>query len=178
MALKTEDRITRGRPRVIRDWGLPYPIRISEIFWGERFYKHVSKFHPIIQMRFISTDFPGITTESLKDFESVLREALLSATRNIDKVCREYVEKISKIEAVREILLVEAEKINMVWTIIKAAPFEDSLRKPIYTAQLEILRSLEQDIPIDFYILNESEFSSEKNLSDIIPSNARSIWQR
>lgn len=106
------------------------------------------------------------------------RGVLSTAIRDIDTVWREYVEKISKIEAVREILVVEEEKVTTVWTIIKAPPFEDSVREPIYTAQLQTLRSLEQDIPIDFYILNESELSSDKNLSDVIPSNARPIWRR
>jgi hypothetical protein len=182
MALRTgviEDKMLHDKPRVIRGWGLPYPRSINEVFWEEWLYRRGSRFHPTIQIRFISPDFPSKSKESLKDFEeSVLRVLLSSATRDIDRVCREYVEKISKIEAVREILVVEGEKVTTVWTIIKAPPFEDSVREPIYTAQLQILRSLERYIPIDFYILNESELSSDKNLSDIIPSDARSIWQR
>jgi len=178
MALKTEDRIIYARSRGSRGWELHYPSSIHhEVFWEEWLSTHAPRFRPI-QMRFIYPDFPIITEESLKDYESLLRGLLTIASRDIGKVCREYIEKISKIEAVREILVVEAEKVTTVWTIIKAPPFEDSVREPIYTAQLQILRSLERAIPIDFHILNESELPSDEKLSDVIPSNASSIWRR
>ena len=106
------------------------------------------------------------------------RESLSTALRDIDTICAEYLAEITEIESLREILVVEEEEVTTVWTIIKAPPFDDSVREPIYAAQLNIMRSLEQDIPIDFYILNESELPSDKKLSDIIPCNARSIWRR
>lgn len=181
MALKTgviEDKILHDKNRVTRGWESNYPRRIEELFWGELFLKHASSRFRTIQMRFISPKFPVMTKEYIEGFESVLRELLSIASSDINKVCREYVDKISGIETLREILVVEEEEVTTVWTIIKGPPFEDSVREPIYTAQLEILRSLEQDIPIDFYILNESELPSDEKLSDIIPSNARSIWRR
>jgi hypothetical protein len=180
MALKpgvVEDKMLHDKPRGIRGWGPCYPRSIQELFWGEPFLTHTSRFRPI-QMRFISPGLPSITKEYVEGFESVLRELLSIATTDIDRICREYVGKINEIREVREVLLVEEEEVSTVWTIIKASPFEDSVREPIYTAQLQILRSLERDIPIDFRILNESELPSDQELSDIIPSNARSIWRR
>jgi hypothetical protein len=186
MALKTEvieGKRLRYRPRVTYSWASPYPrtIDIDEVFWEEWFSIRTPQSDPIpipIQMRFISPKFSAITRDYLKDFESLLRESFLSATSNIDNLCRQYVEKISSIKAVREILVVEAEKVTTLWTIIKAPPFEDSVREPIYTAQLQILRTLKRPIPINFRIFNEAELLSDEKLSNTIPSNATSIWRR
>jgi hypothetical protein len=178
MALETKERIIYARQRAIRGWELHYPRSIRhEVFWEEWLSTHAPRFRPI-QMRFIYPDFPVITEESLKDYESLLRGLLTIASRDIGKVCREYIDRISANKAVREILVVEGEKVTTIWTIIKAPPFEDSVREPIYAAQLQILGSLEQVIPVDFYVLNKSELPSDEKLSDIIPSNARSVWRR
>ncbi len=75
----------------------------------------------------------------------------------------------------KKILIVEDEEGFTIWTIIEAEPFDDSQRKPIYQAQINILRQMEEGIPIDFRILNISEY---KQIEDIIPSSAKIYWQR
>ncbi len=172
-----KDRKIHERPPVFRGWEFRYPRPIDEVFWGEWFYSPSHYFRPV-QMRLAPTDFAVYRKESFGALTSDLRELLSIATTDIDRLCREYVDKVSDISAVREVLVVEEEEVTTIWTIIKAPPFEDSLREPIYTAQLQILRSLGQDIPLDFYVLNESELPADEKLSEIIPSNARCIWQR
>lgn len=171
------DKQIHDRPPVIRGWELHYPRTIDEVFWGEWLFTSTHRYSPI-QMRLTPTVFPAYTKESLNELVTKLGELLSVTTTDIDGLCREYVDEVRNIKAVREILVVEEEEVTTIWTIIKAPPFEDSLREPIYTAQLHVLRSLEQDIPLDFYVLNESELPADEKLSEIIPSNARCIWQR
>lgn len=173
----------RYRPRSAQTCIFRYPRTIDsdELFWEEWVSTHTSQFDPTpipIQMRFISPNFSEITKDYLEHFQTLLRESFLSATSNVDVVCTQYIEKVSSIEAAREILVVQAEKVTTLWTIIKSPPFEDSVREPIYAAQLQILRSLKRPIPIDFRILNETELPSDQDLSNAIPSNATSIWRR
>jgi hypothetical protein len=97
---------------------------------------------------------------------------------NIFGLCKSYIEKISSMDIVNKIMLVEDEDETTCWTIIDAPPFEDSLREPIYEAQLEILRSVDDDIPLDFHVLNISEVPTPEKLEEIIPSDAQIIWQR
>ncbi len=171
-----EDRKIHDSPAVIRGWEFPYPRTLDEVFWGECLFRPTHYFRPL-QMRLTPADFVVSHKESLEGLTSKLRALLSIATTDIDRLCREYVDKVSDINAVREVLVVEEEEVTTIWTIIKAPPFEDSLREPIYTAQLQVLRSLEQDTPLDFYVLNESELPADEKLSEIIPSNARCIWQ-
>ena len=172
-----KDRITHKRPPVFLNWEFHCPRTMDELFWGEEFYSSTHYFRPL-QMRFTPTDVVMYRKESFEELTSKLRELLSIVTTDIDRLCREYVGKVSDISAVHEVLVVEEEEVTTIWTIIEAPPFEDSLREPIYAAQLQILRSLEQDIDLDFYVLNEAELSADEKLSDIIPSNARSIWRR
>ena len=99
------------------------------------------------------------------------------ATR-VDELCKDYVDMVSTIEVVRRILLVEDSGVTTIWTIIDAPPFEDSLRTPIYEAQIKILSTLKENIPLDFYVLNLSEISEDEELESIVPSNAKLVWER
>ena len=172
-----KDQMTHKRPPVFLGWEFQCPRTIDEVFWGKEFYSSTHYFRPL-QMRLTPTVFPAYTKESLNELVAKLGELLSETTTDIDKLCEEYVDEVSDIKAVREILVVEEEDVTTIWTIIKATPFEDSIREPIYAAQLQILRSLEQDIPLDFYVLNESELLADEKLTDIIPSHARTIWRR
>lgn len=172
-----EDKLIHTRPSVTRGWRLRLPRSIDELYWSEWVSVSPYYFRPL-QMRLPPTEFIVYSKESLEELPTKIRELVSIATTGVDSLCREYIDKVSAIEVVREILVVKGEKVTTVWTIINTPPFEDSVREPIYTAQLQILRSLEQVIPIDFYILNESELPSDEKLSDVIPSNARSIWRR
>ena len=85
---------------------------------------------------------------------------------------------VNTIEIVKQILIVEDEEGFTILTLIEAEPFDDSQRKPIYQAQINILRQMEEDIPVDFHILNVSEHLNLEELRDVIPSNAKIFWQR
>lgn len=113
-----------------------------------------------------------------RDFTAVLDKLIPYAEAelsSIEALCQDYLNMINTIEIVQRILIVEDEEGFTIWTIIEAEPFDDSQRKPIYQAQINILRQMEEGIPIDFCILNISEY---KQIEDIIPSSAKIYWQR
>ena len=89
-----------------------------------------------------------------------------------------YVNIVRSIEVVKEILLQTKEDIVTIWTIIDAPPFQDDLRMPIYDAQVIVLRTLENNIHIDFHIVNLSELPNTVGIEQIIPLNAKCIWSR
>jgi len=97
---------------------------------------------------------------------------------SVGELCEAYVEIVSGINIVRQVFLCETNNIATIWTIIDATPFEDSLRTPIYDAQVKILSTLKENIPLDFYVLNVSELSEGEELKGIIPSNAKLVWEQ
>lgn len=97
---------------------------------------------------------------------------------SVGELCKAYVEIVSGINIVRQVFLSETNNIATIWTIIDATPFEDSLRTPIYDAQVKILSTLKEDIPLDFYVVNVSELSEGEELEGITPSNAKLVWER
>jgi hypothetical protein len=97
---------------------------------------------------------------------------------SVEELCQDYLSMVNTFEIVKQILIVEDEEGFTIWTIIEAEPFDDSQRKPIYQAQINMLRQMKEDIPIDFHILNASECSNLEDLRDVIPSNAKIFWQR
>ena len=96
----------------------------------------------------------------------------------IFKLCTAYIEAIRSMDIVVKVMVTEAEDVTTCWTIIDAPPFEDSLREPIYAAQVNILSSLEDEISVDFHVLNIAELSEPAELNNIIPPNAGIVWQR
>lgn len=109
-------------------------------------------------------------------YESPSKEQTKST--RVDKLCKDYVDIVSSIDVVRQILLVEDKDITTIWTIIDAAPFESSLRTPIYDAQVKIFSVLEEDIALDFYVLNISELPEKQELESIIPPSAKLVWKQ
>jgi len=109
-------------------------------------------------------------------YESPPKEKTRST--RVDKLCKDYVDIISSIDIVRQILLVEDKDITTIWTIIDAVPFDSSLRTPIYDAQGKIFSVLEEDIALDFYVLNLSELPEKQELESIIPPSAKLVWER
>lgn len=94
---------------------------------------------------------------------------------SVQELCQDYLNIVNTIEIVKKILIAEDEEGFTIWTLIEAEPFDDSQRMPIYQAQINIMRQMEEGIPIDFRILNISEY---KQIEDIIPSSATIFWQR
>jgi len=98
----------------------------------------------------------------------------------IDEVCKAYIEEVKNLDVVRKVLLSspEDENVSIIWTIIDASPFDDSLRIPFYEAQLKILKSLKEDTPLDFHVLNLSELLENQSVEDIVPPDTDILWQR
>ena len=98
----------------------------------------------------------------------------------INELCIAYIEEAKSLDVVREVLLSKSEDENVpiIWTIIEAPPFEDSLRIPIYEAQLRILKSLKEDTLLDFHVLNLSELSENQSMEDVVPPEIDILWQR
>ena len=112
------------------------------------------------------------------DFAVVLDKLIPSVEAeqpSVEELCQDYLNIVNTLEIVKQILIAEDEEGFTIWTLIEAEPFDDSQRMPIYQAQINIMRQMEEGIPIDFRILNISEY---KQIEDIIPSNAEIYWQR
>lgn len=113
-----------------------------------------------------------------REFTAILDKLIPSVEAelsSVEELCQDYLNMINNIEIVKQILIVEDEEGITIWTIIEAEPFDDSQRKPIYQAQINILRQVDEGTPIDFRILNISEYKQRGN---IIPSSAKIVWQR
>jgi hypothetical protein len=110
----------------------------------------------------------------------VYRRPVIKQTElaTVGELCKAYVEMVSTINIVRQVLLVEVKNLTTIWTIIDTTPFEDSLRTPIYEAQIKILSTLKEDIPLDFYVLNVSELSENEKTESTVPANAQLLWER
>jgi len=119
--------------------------------------------------------------QTIDEMSKVVYEGLtIKQTKlaTIADLCKAYVDLVSTINIVRQVLIVTTNHIATIWTIIDAPPFQDSLRTPIYDAQVKILSTLKENIPLDFYVLNVAELSEDEKLEDIIPSNAKLVWER
>jgi FtsZ-binding cell division protein ZapB len=99
-------------------------------------------------------------------------------TNTVAKLCQAYVKIVSNIDMAKKVLVAETMDVATIWTIIDAPPFEDSLRTPIYDAQLRILSTLKEHVPLDFNVLNVSELPKKQEPNDIIPANAKLVWER
>lgn len=109
-----------------------------------------------------------------------LRSDKKTETVAINELCRAYIEEVKSLDVVRQVLLSksEDEDVSIIWTIIEAPPFEDSLRIRIYEAQLRILKSLKEDTVLDFHVLNLSELSENQSVEDVVPPDIDTLWQR
>lgn len=94
------------------------------------------------------------------------------------RICDEYMEQVSGIELVKDIRLGIADRPTIIWTIISAIPFKDALRKPIYQAQLAVLRSLDENTEIDFRIVNTREIRGGEKALGLMLAESLVIWQR
>ncbi|MBI4333838.1 MAG: hypothetical protein HY673_21460 [Chloroflexi bacterium] len=95
----------------------------------------------------------------------------------VGQYLNQYVEKVKTLEYVREVRVVaNGAGCPTVWTIIEAPAFEDSWLRPIFEAEKQILRT--RDVPLDFELVNMSEYPDKTGLTDVAPTSARSVWRR
>ena len=93
-------------------------------------------------------------------------------------LCNAYVEIVSKIGIVKKIYVVDTSNGLFCWTIIDAEPFDSDLRAPIYDAQVKLYQEMEEDMALDFHVLNLSELHDKQELKSILPPSAKLVWQR
>ena len=71
-------------------------------------------------------------SKQMQELQSLVRTGIATLS-DLSKV---YIDMVSEIEIVQQVLIEETVDTINVWTIIDAPPFEDSLRTPIYDAQI------------------------------------------
>lgn len=89
-----------------------------------------------------------------------------------------FVDSVSEVDFVQQVLVEETIDVSTIWTIINTTPFEDSLRDPIYDAEIKVLGMLKGDISLDFSILNVSELVDKQEVDSVIPPKAKLLWKR
>jgi hypothetical protein len=109
-----------------------------------------------------------------------LRLGKRTETSAVTEVCKAYIEQVKDLRVVCEVLLsrCEDDDASIIWTIIEAPPFDDSLRLPIYEAQLKILKSIKGDALVDFHVLNLAELLENQSVENIVPPDTDMLWQR
>lgn len=162
-------------PRALRGWEFPALGDVANAFWLERPHGYTYRFSPV-QMRFKSPDLVFDTEAFLKELTTRLQNVL--SLTGINRVYGDYLNMVKNIQVVREVLLVETEDISTLYTIIECTPFDDTLREPIYDAQLHILRSIKGNVSIDFYVLNLLELPEYEEKASFIPAYAKLLWKR
>ena len=97
-------------------------------------------------------------------------EALTSAKR--------FVGMISRLPQLRQVLLERRSDGFRIWTVVDGAPFEWSLREPIYQAQLETLKAHPSTAGgLAFRLVNLAEYEEEA-VSDLLPADGDVVWPR
>lgn len=96
----------------------------------------------------------------------------------LEKLCNHYIKLVSTVDIVKSIYIVVNDTDLQCWTIIDAEPFETTLRKPIYNAQIKIYQQMQGDLALDFHVLNLSELTDRSELEGILPPSAKLVWQR
>ena len=147
--------------------------------WGSRYTqrREMNTQNKFIQFRLFTRDTPKINDNIYISLSKILNEITKRTSNTVEQFINQYIAVIESIPLVKKVYVTESEDICVIWTIIEATPFEDSLRDPIYNAQLEIFRNLPEDLQIDFRIVNLSEFSDDESIDDFLPQNSYISWE-
>ena len=109
-----------------------------------------------------------LSFEITKDIIKTLNE-----NRGIQELSKLYVESVRKISEVEKVVLIPSHDYHCILTIIKAPPFDSSIRKQIYESEQNVLQLISEPI-ITFRLINSSEIDDE--ISKIIPLDAVPIY--
>ena len=185
------------RPAYRRFPQVPPHIRLTKVSLPDYWLEMLARVRDLPQ-----TEFRDEVTEIRREIDTLrmsmesIKQDLSSCKQTIDKLhievygkpiaeltgvselCKAYLEIVSNIDIVRQVFLVESKDATIIWTIVAAPPFEDSLRTPIYDAQVKILSSIKEATRLDFYVLNARELSEDVEIDSIIPSNGKLVWKR
>ena len=102
----------------------------------------------------------------------------LKEQTHLDELCNTYIKMVSKIKILKKIYIVANDSDFQCWTIIDAEPFNSAVRKPIYEAQIKIYQEMQENLALDFHVLNLSELADRQELESILPPSAKLVWQR
>ena len=130
------------------------------------------------ELSFCRDTIAEMRKESSEGLSGELTSAEQAKPRALKGLCNNYLEIVSTIDIVRQVFLAEAEDTATIWTIVDAPPPEDSPHASLYNEQLKTLSILRDNLPLEFYLLNESELPEGKQTEGIIPSHAKLIWER
>lgn len=106
--------------------------------------------------------------EITKDIINTLNE-----NRGIQELSELFVESVRKISQVEKVFLIQSNDYHCILTVIKAPPFDSSIRKQIYESEQDVLQLISEPI-ITFRLINSSEVDDE--ISKIIPLDASPIY--
>ena len=96
---------------------------------------------------------------------------------SVRQVCDFFVKKAKLLEVVQEILLVgEREACTEIWTVTSTDEMDFEARYPVYDIQSEIACATDRPI-VGFHVVNLEDFPS-RNLDDVLPLGAKSLWKR
>ncbi len=142
----------------------------------------------IAKIRLDLGDLRNTTNLILKEL-SLCREAIAKLHREvsgrpspketrvspIEQLCKTYLDVVSNMKIIHKVFCITAGNTATFWTIVDTPPPEDSPSIPQYNEQLNTLLILKENMPVDFYILDVSELSEEKQQEEPIPTEAELI---
>ena len=96
----------------------------------------------------------------------------IEITRLIDK----FVAKVRRVKEVKKVLLVEGGGFPGLWTVLDAKPFDLDVNRPVYDAEGDFLRALDQPL-LDFRVINLSEIDEDQH-PYVIPQDATVLYER
>jgi hypothetical protein len=95
-------------------------------------------------------------------------------------VVREFAEhfdnEAAKLPQIRQVLLTKSRFEPHIWAVIEGAPFEDSLRMPVYEAELASHDAF-PDVPVSFRLISLTELG-DVDIDTYLPQDADVIFQR
>jgi len=96
------------------------------------------------------------------------------APERIEAQCHSYVDLISDITIVRQVLLTQTEQVATIWTIVADPPADDSPDRLTYDDERHTLAILKHNMPLNLEILTISELASTEQLQT---EDVKLIWQ-
>ena len=112
----------------------------------------------------------------MPDTEVTKSESVTSLGGDEQRVLEKYVQLVSKMDVVQEVLVErDPDGIN-IWAIIDAEPLAFAPRKPVYDAELQAAHAA-PGTSVFFRLINQREHLGE-GLNHVLPTHAHLAWRR
>jgi len=89
---------------------------------------------------------------------------------------KSYLAAMQKLPEVRKIVAVEDPAVTTLWTIIDAPRSDRGEQRPIYEAQAEAFRLVDEP-QLDFRVINLNSLL-DRSTAEVVPSDAKQLWSR